>query len=80
MANTRTNRTQKDIVVDALESGEEVTRYKMLPYGIVRLEHYIWLLRKAGMNIRGNWHTDREGKRYKAYRLAPEPLGYFPYN
>gem|GEM_PF-3918253 len=63
--------------MDALESGEEVTRYKMLTYGIVRLEHYIWLLRtKHGMNIRGQWHTDREGKRYKAYTLAPDNLAF----
>jgi hypothetical protein len=61
--------------VDALESGEEVTRYKMLPYGIVRLEHYIWLLKtKYYMNIKGNWCTDREGKRYKAYSLAPTTI------
>ena len=66
-----TTRTQKDIIVDCLEEGESITEQKMRAYGIKRLAHYIWWLRKfTDMFIVDQWETDREGKRYKSYWMV----------
>lgn len=62
--------TQKEIVMKCLGRGEGITQLKMSTYGITRLAHYIWLLRKEGMRIRSYWETDAVGKRYKIYFKA----------
>ncbi len=49
--------TQKEIVAGCLNNGETLTRAKMEAYGICRLSHYIWLLKKEGMKI-GRSHKD----------------------
>ena len=68
-------KTQKQLVLEMLQSGEDVTAMNLFPYGITRLSAYINFLRNDGYKIETEiieGFSERWGKTsYAKYRLKP---------
>lgn len=68
-------KTQLEFVRDYLTQGRCLTPVKaMAEFGIMRLAHYVWLLRGEGYDIRLRWKKSFQGTRYGEYYLMPKDL------